>query len=563
MRQTCTRWLVATLMIGALNGLVLPGCGGDSGVGDADMNAETDGGTDGTVNPRDFHESVAMRDGVRLDTRVILPAAGAGPWPALLVRSPYLIGGSDVYVEYFGPFTNEGYALLVQSVRGTGDSEGTLDPLVQEFPDGEDTVAWLTDQPWSNGRVGTFGASYEGFTAGAAAVASPAVQVVVMDGAISRAFEGWPAQRGIGANYGMLVWWTWVHGEDAGQDPTFYDVITNLRPMRDNDVAYFGKEVDQWRALIPYLESSSAFWDERSLVGRIGQRCIPALHLQAAQEWADDPLAAFLDSQGAPCSAEERSAQRFVLGHHTHGWAVYDPFAQTPSSTLVRQYFATYLKDEQVGLQESPRIHYYLSGADSWQTAPTWPPSPASRTWYLATPDTLVDDVPTQGIATLSVDPAVDDPCDANYNKYLYFTSNPLDAAIDLVGRAEVSLTVAIDAPDTDLYAYLYEVTPQYSYELIHFSRMRLQFRNSYTAPEPMTPGIPTAVTIELPAVARRIPAGARIMLAVGGAECGTQENANTGGPSALEISTQPVVISVHGGGATPSRVRLPIVEPR
>jgi putative CocE/NonD family hydrolase len=125
-----------------------------------------------------------------------------------LLRSPYLLEGSDAVVPYLSGFTDEGYALVVQAVRGTATSEGTLHPLAQEFPDGHDTVDWLIAQPWSNGRVGTFGASYEGFTAGAAAVESPEVDVVVMDGAITRAFEGWPGQRGIGVSYGMLMWWT-------------------------------------------------------------------------------------------------------------------------------------------------------------------------------------------------------------------------------------------------------------------------------------------------------------------------------------------------------------------
>ena len=44
--------------------------------------------------------------------------------------------------------------------------------MVNEASDGADTVAWLTAQPWCDGNIGTFGASYLGFVQWA--TASPA-----------------------------------------------------------------------------------------------------------------------------------------------------------------------------------------------------------------------------------------------------------------------------------------------------------------------------------------------------------------------------------------------------
>ncbi|MCY1014160.1 CocE/NonD family hydrolase [Nannocystis pusilla] len=52
----------------------------------------------------------------------------------------------------------------MQAVRGTGGSGGALDPFGQEGADGVDTVRWIEQQPWFDGRLGTFGASYYGFT---------------------------------------------------------------------------------------------------------------------------------------------------------------------------------------------------------------------------------------------------------------------------------------------------------------------------------------------------------------------------------------------------------------
>jgi uncharacterized protein len=570
-RSDALRWppiVPGALLAGVLG---LAACDDTNGAADADGGAghgsgagagSSAGGADAGTQPRAFHTPVMMRDGIRLDTRVVLPSEGSGPWPALLLRSPYLLDGSDAVVSVFRGFTDDGYALVVQACRGTADSEGTLDPLAQEFPDGHDTVAWLTAQPWSNGRVGTFGASYEGFTAGAAAISSPAVAAVVMDGAITRAFEGWPGQRGIGVDYGMLMWWTWVEGlPDAGADPAYLSLIANARPVRDHDLSYFGEEVAVWRALLPHLDRSSAFWDERSLVGRMNRLCIPVLHLQASQEWADDPLAAFLDAQGTECSAAERATQRFVLGSHTHGGALYDPFGSTPSSTLVRQYFARYLKDEPVPLETAPRVQYHLAGADTWGASATWPPSGASSALYLDASGALSAAEAPEGSRALSLDPATDDPCDASYDKYVSFVSAPLARGLDLVGRAAVRLRVEIDAPDADLYASLYTLSPANAYVRVHATRMRLRFRDSYAAPAPMTPGVAAEVRIELPAVAMRLPAGHRLALFVSGAECGTPENPHTGGPTADETETLPTTIRVHTGGAAPSRLELPVLE--
>jgi predicted acyl esterase len=403
----------------------------------------------------------------------------------------------------------------------------------------------------------------EGFTAGAAAVANPAVDVVVMDGAITRAFAGWPGRRGVPRALGMLWWWTQVQGRpDPATSPEFSRLITNTRPIAGHDIAYLGDEVRVWRELVPHLDGDSTFWDERSLVGRIGRSCVPMLHLQAAQEWDDDPLAAFLDSQGSGCSAEERAAQRFILGSHSHAGAVYDPMSATPSSTLLRMYFDRYLKDEPVEIEAVPRVQYYLTGASAWGEAATWPPGESRLELFLST-DTLVSSVPPAGAGELRLDPENDDPCALDYAKYLTFVSEPLESDVDLVGRAEVHLSVEIDAPDADVFVNLLTLSPANEASWVHGSVVRLRYRRSPDAPTPMTPGMAEQVSLELPAVATRLPAGHRLALSLSGAECGTSENPHTGGPVAEESEARPVSIRVHSGGASPSFVRLPVVTAR
>ncbi|MFC4948041.1 CocE/NonD family hydrolase [Pseudonocardia sp. GCM10023141] len=108
---------------------------------------------------------VPMRDGTKLATNIWRPDAD-GPVPTLLVRNPYSKQQVTTY-GYTSPnifvLVEAGYAVAVQDTRGTFCSEGTFVPHVDDAGDGADTVAWLTEQDWCDGNVGSWGASYLGF----------------------------------------------------------------------------------------------------------------------------------------------------------------------------------------------------------------------------------------------------------------------------------------------------------------------------------------------------------------------------------------------------------------
>ncbi len=107
--------------------------------------------------------AVPMRDGVLLRADLYRPAGG-GRFPTLVYRTPY--GKDDLLTSGSEPTLSRaahaGYAVVVQDVRGRYNSDGEFHPYQQEGRDGYDTVEWAAAQPWSNGRVGTFGLSYPG-----------------------------------------------------------------------------------------------------------------------------------------------------------------------------------------------------------------------------------------------------------------------------------------------------------------------------------------------------------------------------------------------------------------
>lgn len=111
---------------------------------------------------------IPMRDGVDLTANIHLPAE-EGKFPVILSRTPYGKSGDKLARTY----VPHGYAVVVQDTRGRGNSGGQWTWMTTDPEDGYDTVEWIAQQPWSNGRIGMTGCSYVGATQHLAAMARP------------------------------------------------------------------------------------------------------------------------------------------------------------------------------------------------------------------------------------------------------------------------------------------------------------------------------------------------------------------------------------------------------
>ncbi|MGH2662808.1 MAG: CocE/NonD family hydrolase [Actinomycetota bacterium] len=143
---------------------------------------------------------IPAHDGVMLHSRVYRPDTSSTPsWktPVILVHSPYF----DYFYEAVLPatpyqwlidrFTPKGYTVVLSDVRGTGDSGGCLEQDgINQAQDFKTLVEHFASQPWSNGRVGSYGASYDGETQNAGAVLRPrGLATVVPTAAISGLYD--------------------------------------------------------------------------------------------------------------------------------------------------------------------------------------------------------------------------------------------------------------------------------------------------------------------------------------------------------------------------------------
>ena len=119
---------------------------------------------------------VSMRDGARMATDIYLPAAGGkveqGTFPTILKITPFNRESepSQIQAQHW---VSLGFAVVLQDMRSRYGSDGTWTQHMAYGKDGYDTVEWIARQPWSNGKIGTYGVSFEALTQHTLAVQNP------------------------------------------------------------------------------------------------------------------------------------------------------------------------------------------------------------------------------------------------------------------------------------------------------------------------------------------------------------------------------------------------------
>src|ERR1041384_1943838 len=121
------------------------------------------------------HVMIPMRDGTRLSAYVYRPP-GPGPWPVIFEQRYAVITGAGSRKE-LAALANQGYAAARVSFRGAELSEGKWVGYRAlgwgYLKDGYDLVEWFAKQPWSSGKIGSFGGSQGGFAQNFLAVTQP------------------------------------------------------------------------------------------------------------------------------------------------------------------------------------------------------------------------------------------------------------------------------------------------------------------------------------------------------------------------------------------------------
>ena len=110
----------------------------------------------------EFSHFAAMRDGVKLSADWYFPTDLAGRLPTVLIRTPYNKKTFRLEKGVATWLASHGYSVVVQDVRGKYESDGEFTTSANDRNDGYDTMTWIAAQPWTTGKIGTYGCSYQG-----------------------------------------------------------------------------------------------------------------------------------------------------------------------------------------------------------------------------------------------------------------------------------------------------------------------------------------------------------------------------------------------------------------
>lgn len=451
----------------------------------------------GPLNERSEQFMVRMRDGVRLATDVYLPDTD-GPVPVVLTRLPYDKNGQLlVPVQFYAEALLErGYALVAQDCRGKFRSEGQTVPWVSEAHDGYDTIEWIVNQPWSNGRVGMTGNSYTGYTQWAALSTNhPALRAIAPRGSntILGSKQMTPGEPEWSYPFEYVM--TAYVNNDMMMPEKAFD--WNHRPL----VNTFEAAVDQLGvrplAMDQYLSHQSAIREARFPDGHpLDAKPVPVL---LSLGLYDQYCGAEAMRRDYPAMMENPAWKPVVhlrLGPHDHMDFRLDDRPDmtqgrpTPSPEQIRawfdgelQFFDRYLKADDA-VDPLPPVEYQLAHSDEVRWTGSWPPPESTRrVLHLAggqdgahgqltahradaagaaswthDPDTLVPAVPTAWSIFTAEWPDLRDKVDRR--DVLTFRADPQDQPLELAGPVTFHGRVSTTGPAMDLFAYLLDLEP-------------------------------------------------------------------------------------------------------
>ena len=549
---------------------------------------------------RMFDVRTPMRDGVELSGDVWMPSEG-GPFPTIIIRTPYLKTmaiGDFTLAGWATYFAERGYAVVMQDVRGRGDSDGDFDFFFQEGEDGYDTIEWMAAQPWSNGDVCTAGVSYLGTDQWLAAREQPpALKCMVATAAAGRWMHELPYYGGAW----MMSWaLDWINGTSGRNMQTANAVGIDMdsvywhRPLLTQDER-MGRDMPLFN---DFLENATMneYWQRLHFTEEDFRGLdLPVLHVTGWFD-GDQPGAMFYwDGMMAHSPAADEQyllsgpwghAETFIGGTLEVGEMTFKPESIVDNKAEHLAFFEHYLKGS-ADSYDQPRARVYVMGAEEWREFDQYPPPDAQPTdLYLSSggransiagdgalawsapegdtpPDRFTFDPRRPVPAALGILPSGEDRTPLQRrDDVLVYTSEVIEEAVEIVGKVVVEFHAATDARDTDFVANIMDVYPDgRAVKLGPITGVvRARYRNGFDREELLTPGEVARYEIDLGHIAHSFEPGHRIRIDLtSSAYPHVAPNQNTGNPVATDTEWNTARQIIHHSREYPSRIILPV----
>ena len=413
---------------------------------------------------------VPMRDGARMATDIYRPKNANGKVPIVFVRTPYNFNFWDVRNGAPADMTAQldavkrGYAYVGMNERGHFFSEGNYDILGPPRTDGYDAIAWMSSQPWANGKVGLIGCSSTAeWQMGVAAMSPPGLGAIIPQGfgaGVGRVGPYYEQGNWYRGGAVQMLFIAWLSGEQNQVRPMFPPNTSRadlIRASKSFDLAQQAPPVDWSQALahLPEMDIIKAvdgphgiFADSMPVAtgGAMIERTpndpawykgglfhddmkinVPGLWFMSWYDVSVGPnLATYnhVRNTARPDVANQqyaviaptlhcsykRATENTVVGERSVGDARLDYDA------LTWGWFDMLLKGDNNHLLDTlPKVRYYTMGLNKWQSSDTWPPKGAGPMTFFLGSEGKANSLNGDGKLTMSP-PSSDKPDNFSYD---------------------------------------------------------------------------------------------------------------------------------------------------
>ncbi len=516
--------------------------------------------------------SVPMRDGLVLRADVFR-LSGGDRCPVILTMGPY---GKNIHFEDFnaaayatveerGTLMNwetvnpewwvpRGYTVVRVDQRGTGASPGRMElQAPQEYEDLADCITWAADAPWSTGSVALMGISYYAMNQWHVAGMRPRglVAIVPWEGAVDL-YREWAYHGGILSNTFTDAWWPrqitgnqhdLEDADPAKSIPTNADMPAQLREHPLIDDFYEARRANLADIQVPLLSAGN--WGGY------------ALHLRGNIEgW----LAA-------------GSEHKWLEIHHGNHFA---PFYSTESRNYQLRFLDRFCRNASNGWDDEPPVKLFIRDSEGghWRHEDGWPiPRTQWSTFYLAA-GALRQEAPGDDQAPVTYD---------GLSGEAVFESPPLTEPVEITGPSCLRLWVSSTATDADVFVTVDNVAPDGSTVTFEDASglrgpvtkgwLRASHReldetastpwrpiHRHIAAQPLTPGEPTLLEVEVMPTSMIFETGHRIRLTVRACDDGENSRFLHNDPVDRAPERLAGTVRIHSDPSHPSSWLAPVI---
>ena len=545
---------------------------------------------------------IPMRDGTILRADVFRPQKD-GTYPVLMGRTAY---GRKRFHREAQHFAGHGYIVVCQDARGRYGSDGVWDgwwdaEKTHDDEDGYDTVQWCADPkklPGANGKVGTFGASYNGFLQWRTAAIAPPALVCMSAQSIPAKYTQLEGPGSIRPGR-RLQWWAGMTNDVRkrnGDPPWKYDRDKWLGFVPFGDLPREQFE-HNYEPMMEWLRKPHH--DPWALEKGIPNVTVPNFDVIGWHDHCNGDVLLHRTMIKEAKTEVARTRSHTVIGPWSHtgrggtrvGSISFTQRARYDVTAAMLRWFDYWLKEKPNGVDKLAPFRIFVMGENRWRDEQEWPPTRAKqKTLYLTsgghanTPagdGKLIDANPVEsGSDRYSYDPA--NPVPTLYGKgaftvpadqaplagrqdILVYQTEPLKERLEVTGNPVVTFHAKTSAGDTDFVARLIDVAPDGTAVDVAMGVIRAKYRHGRTKPpEPITPNAIVRYELRLRPTSNAFLPGHRIRIDITSSDFPNyNRNHNiAGNPNFDSTFVVANTIILHGGKHA-AELRLPVIPDR